>query len=158
MTYDTKWVRVKGTNESTDEHSDYYRFADHCHQMVTVWMPLMDIPIGKGPLAICPGSHLLIDYEQSDGENMEFADYKESELPADFESFNESTIWKTTHFKKGDLLIFDIRTVHASLSNLTKHFRVSIDTRWQPRSAVTMMGDSFVRFPRYIERELDGNR
>merc|ERR1711879_944360 len=63
----------------------------------------------------------------------------------------------TTHFKKGDLLIFDIRTVHASLSNLTQCFRVSIDTRWQPRSAVTMMGDSFVRFPRYIERERDRN-
>ena len=156
MTYDTKWVRVKGTNESTDEHSDYYRFAEHCTQMVTAWMPLMDVPVHKGPLAVCPGSHLLIDGD-GDGDDGQYGmDQKECELPADFETFHESTCWKTCDFKKGDILIFDIRLVHASLTNQTKQFRVSIDTRWQPRSVVTLIGDSFVRFQRYLKRDLDG--
>lgn len=153
MTYDTKWVRVKGTGENTEEHSDYFRFAENAENMVTIWTPLMDIPIDKGPLAVCPGSHLLID---GGDESVEYGDYKQSELPSDFETFHESTGWKTTHFKKGDILIFDIRTVHASLGNHTTQFRVSIDTRWQPKRAVTMMGDAFVRFERYLNKEVNG--
>jgi len=162
MTYDTKWVRVKGYNENTDEHADYYRFNDHCRQMVTVWMPLMDIPINKGPLAVCPGSHVLIDGGGSLGDHHETHDAMDdgktdTELPDEFESFRESTGWRTTDFRKGDLLIFDIRTVHASLSNRTRRYRVSIDTRWQPRSAVTLMGNAFISFPRYLKGDFGGN-
>ncbi len=58
-TYDCKWLRVKGKEEFTDEHSDFYRFKENCEGMITCWLPLMDVPKEKGPLAMCPGSHKL---------------------------------------------------------------------------------------------------
>ncbi|KAJ8315249.1 hypothetical protein KUTeg_007399 [Tegillarca granosa] len=42
--------------------------------------------------------------------------------------------WKSADFKAGDVLIFTMRTVHMSTSNLTDQVRISCDTRWQPAS------------------------
>lgn len=149
ITYDTKWCRVKGKNEFTEQHSDFYRFNDNFTKMVTVWMPLMDISINRGPLAICPKSHLL--KYQTDKISME--EKIDIELPAEFEQFNKKSIWRTTNFNKGDLLIFDIRTIHASLINKTNRFRISIDTRWQPKNVIKFWNDSFIRFPQFIQKK-----
>eukprot|EP00485_Elphidium_margaritaceum_P024297 CAMPEP_0202712926 /NCGR_PEP_ID=MMETSP1385-20130828/47571_1 /ASSEMBLY_ACC=CAM_ASM_000861 /TAXON_ID=933848 /ORGANISM="Elphidium margaritaceum" /LENGTH=348 /DNA_ID=CAMNT_0049373119 /DNA_START=21 /DNA_END=1064 /DNA_ORIENTATION=+ len=162
VTHDTKWVRVKATGEYTDEHADIYRFADNARSMLTVWMPLMDVPICKGPLAVCPQSHLLnfaaataaasaaerhnyYDIGNGDRENME-----EIEVPAGFEEFNRSAVWTTTDFRKGDIIIFDIRLVHASLVNRTRQFRVSVDTRWQPKECIPYWNSLYVRFPQFM--------
>eukprot|EP01083_Nonionella_stella_P263638 895369_1 len=142
ITYDTKWLRVKGKDEYTDEHSDYYRFIDSWNKLLTVWMPLMNIPLSRGPLAVCPRSHLLKFQNQN-----EIIDYKyeeDPELPNDFNTFNKTAMWKSTNFKKGDLLIFDIRTIHASLVNKTNKFRISIDTRWQPINSIGFWNDSLI--------------
>ena len=154
ITYDTKWVRVKGKNENTEQHSDYYRFNDNCFKMLTVWMPLMDINIERGPLAVCPKSHLL-NYNINDNVNGYGMEEEKSdiELPEEFIEFNKTAIWKTTNFKKGDLLIFDIKLVHASLINKTNKFRISIDTRWQPKNVIKFWNDSFIRFKQFIEKK-----
>jgi hypothetical protein len=39
--------------------------------------------------------------------------------------------WLTTGFSAGDVLIFSIYTVHASLDNHSKHIRLSSDSRYQ---------------------------
>merc|ERR1712129_499652 len=101
----------------------------------------MDIGIDKGPLAVCSQSHLFINMDemQTNDEKMD------DELPPLFDARKDG-IWKSTSFDKGDLLIFDIRTVHASLSNQTGQYRVSMDTRWQPKNAVRLWGDAYVEF------------
>merc|ERR1712113_1126743 len=81
----------------------------------------------------------------------------DTELPPEFEAFNKTVIWESTHFNKGDLLIFDIRTVHASLTNKTNKFRVSIDTRWQPKHSVTFWSDSFIRFDQIKQNKNDND-
>src|SRR5262249_52863920 len=42
--------------------------------------------------------------------------------------------WLTEEFRAGDLLIFDIFTVHGSTDNHSKRIRLSSDTRYQPAS------------------------
>ena len=42
--------------------------------------------------------------------------------------------WLTAEYRMGDILIFGMRTVHASLDNQTHFFRFSTDTRYQPAS------------------------
>ena len=39
--------------------------------------------------------------------------------------------WLTADYQAGDLLIFSIRTVHASLDNGSDRIRLSSDTRYQ---------------------------
>jgi ectoine hydroxylase-related dioxygenase (phytanoyl-CoA dioxygenase family) len=39
--------------------------------------------------------------------------------------------WLTAEFEPGDLLIFTMRTVHASLDNQSNRIRISTDTRYQ---------------------------
>eukprot|EP01084_Bolivina_argentea_P183183 316148_1 len=115
--------------------------------MITCWMPLMDVPLHKGPLAVCPKSHLLKypiknNYEYGMEQKME----NEIEAPPDFNEFNKNAIWKTTNFKKGDVLIFDIQLIHAAIINKTKQFRISIDTRWIPKHSITYWCDAYIRF------------
>jgi ectoine hydroxylase-related dioxygenase (phytanoyl-CoA dioxygenase family) len=41
--------------------------------------------------------------------------------------------WLTSeHYDMGDLLIFSMRTIHASLDNQSNRIRISADTRYQP--------------------------
>jgi ectoine hydroxylase-related dioxygenase (phytanoyl-CoA dioxygenase family) len=39
------------------------------------------------------------------------------------------------------MVVFDIRTVHASTANVTDRFRISMDTRWQVSWFVTAAAD-----------------
>ena len=39
--------------------------------------------------------------------------------------------WLTAEYELGDLLIFSMRTIHASLDNQSNRIRISADTRYQ---------------------------
>jgi ectoine hydroxylase-related dioxygenase (phytanoyl-CoA dioxygenase family) len=40
--------------------------------------------------------------------------------------------WLTTSYETGDVLVFSVFTVHASLENRSDRIRLSADTRYQP--------------------------
>jgi Phytanoyl-CoA dioxygenase (PhyH) len=80
--------------------------------MLTTWLPLMDIPPQLGGLAVLPGSHL--------GPPM-----RPRLLPADEKG------WATTEFRPGDVLLFHCLTAHAALPNHADEARISADFRWQ---------------------------
>jgi hypothetical protein len=42
--------------------------------------------------------------------------------------------WLSAEYRQGDILIFGMKTVHASLDNQTRSFRISTDSRYQPAS------------------------
>jgi len=222
-TFNTKWIRVHGKGEETDEHSDYFRFV-HSHSvrppsadsvmmmsnhrsaaanmngngsdndndtgdpdpdpdpdatqtnyhedsdiddgpppMYTCWFPLGDYPLEHGTLTVAEGTHRLDGYKEYvrrrlyrhvasfDGEDEQGDGYDEemkTELPRDYDTWktgqlsNGSSnrhggVWRSTHFHPGDIVIFDLRLVHASTRNLTNHFRLSVDTRWKAYRHVT---------------------
>lgn len=175
-TFDSKWVRVMGLDEFTDEHTDFYRFEDvavnttlssssqhstHAFtpNMFTAWIPLGDYDVNEGTLCICNGSHFAITYGDQSTTLPSQSCCPSTELPYSYLEKQHQYSWSTTKFGRGDVVIFDLRTIHASTHNLSdqqpcKHilsqqsrkqdsvsetapdtqaepfFRLSMDTRW----------------------------
>lgn len=129
-TYKLKWVRVIGKDENTEEHSDYYRFSRHAsmcqNNMYVCWVPLGDYKVSDSTLVVASGSHHHVKYDSSSE--------IEEELPPgiDLDNFD----WKTSDVAMGDIVVFDIRSVHASTNNTSGDFRLSIDTRWMPTNCI----------------------
>uniref|UniRef100_A0A7S2RL85 PDZ domain-containing protein n=1 Tax=Rhizochromulina marina TaxID=1034831 RepID=A0A7S2RL85_9STRA len=89
----------------------------------TLWMPLEDVPPGKGVLGLIPGSHLYPGVDKRVGD---------ASVPASYLKSCKGGTWLTTDFKAGDLVLFDMRTIHATSKNHStgNDFRFSCDTRW----------------------------
>ncbi len=80
--------------------------------MLTTWVPLTDIPVRLGGLAVRPGSNLgppLRPHVLGRGERG----------------------WATAHYPAGDALVFHCLTAHAALPNRDTMLRLSGDFRWQ---------------------------
>ena len=109
--------------------------------MLTAWLPLMDIPATLGGLAVLPGSHLGPPL----GARL---------LPADEPG------WATTDYRPGDVLLFHCLTAHAALPNHSDRLRLSTDLRWQaadqPAPAELVLGPSAVNGRRARQAELFG--
>ena len=164
-TFDTKWVRVMSTTHYTDEHTDYYRFQRNASGMLTVWVPLGDYAKEQGVLAVGVGSHRMVEAEEreeadrrrrweEDGGREEKEgggggggeeekegggggkEEEKAELPKGYAACADTLPWVTTDVQVGDVIIFDIRTVHASTANEGNVYRLSMDTRWQPTHLV----------------------
>jgi Phytanoyl-CoA dioxygenase (PhyH) len=91
-------------------HQDFV--VSGVQDMLTTWLPLMDIPPQLGGLAVLPGSHL--------GPPLRPKLLRPDE-PG----------WATTDYGPGDVLLFHCLTSHAALPNHTEQLRISADFRWQ---------------------------
>ena len=91
-------------------HYDYG--VSGVQDMLTSWIPLMDIPVRIGGLAVQPGGHL--------GPPRAPRPLSEPE-PG----------WATTSYRPGDAIIFHCLTPHAALPNRGSALRISGDFRWQ---------------------------
>jgi hypothetical protein len=104
-------------------HYDYG--VSGVQDMLTSWVPLMDIPVRIGGLAVQPGGHL--------GPPRPPRPLSETE-PG----------WATTSYQPGDAIIFHCLTPHAALPNRGSALRISGDFRWQrvgqPAPAEVILG------------------
>ena len=91
-------------------HQDYA--VSGVQDMLTTWVPLIDIPVRLGGLAVRPGSHL--------------GPPRRPRLLGPAERG-----WATTDYRAGDALVFHCLTSHAALPNLDTSLRLSGDFRWQ---------------------------
>jgi hypothetical protein len=91
-------------------HYDYG--VSGVQDMLTSWIPLMEIPVRIGGLAVEPGGHL--------GPPRRPRPLSRSE-PG----------WATTGYEPGDVIIFHCLTPHAALPNHGSALRISGDFRWQ---------------------------
>ena len=139
LTYDYKWLRAVGNERFTGSHFDVVYMGRGSRNVNTVWIPLGDIPIEHGTLAICEGSHrspefelLRATYGQMDVDRDNVQGWF-SENPREIlEKFGGR--WLTAAFSPGDILTFGLYTLHASTTNTTNRFRLSCDVRFQPGS------------------------
>jgi phytanoyl-CoA dioxygenase PhyH len=120
-------------------HQDYG--ASGVQDMLTSWLPLMDIPVPVGGLAVQPGSHL--------------GPPQRPRLLGPGERG-----WAAADYRPGDVLLFHCLTSHAALPNRSAALRISGDFRWQradqPAPAQMVLGraDSQVElFSRMYGRE-----
>jgi len=80
--------------------------------MLTSWLPLMEIPVRLGGLAVQPGGQ-----------------HWPPRLPRPLTGTESG--WATTDYHPGDVIIFHCLTPHAALPNEGSALRVSGDFRWQ---------------------------
>ncbi len=149
--YDYTWLRAKapGPNTATAPHCDIVFMSRGTKQLYTVWTPLDDIPYDLGGLMILENSHCqqehLGEYWQFDVDTY-CIDDKNDEAHERWAwgkgggSYSKDAIgvrqeiggrWLSTEYKAGDLLIFSMFTLHASLDNCTNRVRLSTDSRYQ---------------------------
>jgi hypothetical protein len=91
-------------------HVDYG--VSGVQDMLTSWIPLMDIPAALGGLAVRPGGHL-----------------RPPRPPRALSPAERG--WATTSYQPGDVIIFHCLTPHAALPNTSPALRLSGDFRWQ---------------------------
>jgi ectoine hydroxylase-related dioxygenase (phytanoyl-CoA dioxygenase family) len=111
------------------------------HDVMTAWIPYGDVSLELGGLMMLEKSHLqqkrLRNYLEMDVDTFcaNRGPYKHNSglLTSNPVSLREKLggRWLTTAFQMGDLLTFGMKTVHGSLDNSTKSYRLSTDTRYQ---------------------------
>jgi ectoine hydroxylase-related dioxygenase (phytanoyl-CoA dioxygenase family) len=76
-----------------------------------------------GRLAVVPGSHHLPGYESS-------RQKRDQLLPNEWKGVRDKqSVWRSSDLEAGDLILFNVKTVHAASQNVSGHFRISCDTR-----------------------------
>ena len=139
LTFDYKWLRGVGNEGFTGAHYDVVYMGRGSDRLHTCWIPLGDIPINQGTLAICVGSHNQPGFEKL------IKTYGAMDVDRDLIQgwFTEDPLeitgkfggaWKTTNYRAGDVIIFGMHTMHGSTTNTMDRFRVSADVRFQPAS------------------------
>jgi hypothetical protein len=138
-TYGYKWLRAVGNEQFTGAHCDVVYMGRGSERVNTVWIPLDDIPIAKGTLAICEGSNRLDGFaklRETYGRMDVDRDHVEGWFTNDpmeiLDDFGGR--WLTADMNAGDFLTFGLYTMHASTTNTTNNFRLSCDVRFQPES------------------------
>ena len=104
-------------------------------KMLTVWFPLLDAPIEKGPLRVVPGSHrgdLLTHCLNYMGNKLTPAAGRQ--IP---EKLFAADIAKPIPLDRGSVVFLHKRMVHSSLPNVSEEVRWSFDLRYNPTGEPT---------------------
>ena len=100
----------------------------HCQQcaadpfdLFTCWISLGEYSPANSSLCVLPGSHVLKDF---------FNPLKGNLLPGDYPALVKSKWpWQKGRVGMGDIILFNVKTVHGASKNMSNSFRLSIDTR-----------------------------
>jgi hypothetical protein len=144
--FDYVWPRVAGPGRGSPPHCDRVYMSRGAKELLSVWIPIVDVPIRHGPLMILEGSHRenahTKRYLELDADNLGILGGlrfkhgrpvhggKYSARPDKVrEEF--SSRWLTEDFNAGDVVIFGMNCLHATLDNSTPDYRLSLDIRFQ---------------------------
>lgn len=159
--FDYTWMRAVGPGNGTAPHCDSVYMNRGTDQLITAWTPLGDIPVTQGGLVILEHSHRekygklneylrqdvdsfcengpnaqkiregKMSWEHYDGSHREWNGAYHDDAEAIRGSLGGR--WLTSpEYRMGDVLLFSMATLHASLDNKSKNIRLSSDTRYQP--------------------------
>jgi hypothetical protein len=152
--YDFTWFRAIAPGKGTPPHCDIvYMGRGERQQLFTAWTPIGDIDYAMGGLIVLEGSHNLSHLRETYGE-MDVDTYCSNkdglagqdhwgkgrskgwlgQNPPKLRKSLGGLRWLTAEFNAGDVIIFSMYTVHASLDNTSDRLRLSSDSRYQPAS------------------------
>ena len=133
LTYDYKWLRVVAPGSFTGAHYDIVYMGRGTRNLLTCWTPISDVSFDMASLIVLVGSHRFNVIKETYGK----MDVDRDHVTGSF-SYDPVELvdryggqWQTSEFKMGDVLIFSMYTMHASLDNTSGCFRLSTDTRYQ---------------------------
>jgi hypothetical protein len=148
--YDFTWLRAIAPGLGTPPHYDVVYMGRGTKNLYTAWTPLGDVDFDLGGLMILENSHLNERIKNTYGTKDvdTFCSNKpDAELYAagtkwwnGWLSANPVSLrkmkdlggrWLSAEFRAGDVLVFSMFTIHASLDNHSNRIRLSSDTRYQ---------------------------
>ena len=154
--YDYTWLRVMfpgDPSKVTNPHCDVVYMGRGTHTLCTAWTPLGDVPRKMGGLMILENSpqqretmgnywDMDVDKYCENGPEAEAIEKGEKVWPDAVQggSYDDNAVhardniggrWLTADYKAGDVLIFSIFMLHASMNNTTNRVRLSTDSRYQ---------------------------
>ncbi len=145
--FDFTWVRAIAPGRGTPCHLDSVYMNRGTHRLYTAWTPIGDIDFTQGGLIVLEGSNnnqrLTSTYGMQDVDtfclNKPAArgwgrrGHSAGHLLGNPNQIRRSIggQWRTAEYRAGDVLIFSIFTLHASLDNHSNRIRLSTDSRYQ---------------------------
>ncbi|MBD3880423.1 phytanoyl-CoA dioxygenase family protein [Phormidium tenue FACHB-886] len=146
--FDYTWLRAVAPGQGTYPHCDIVYMGRGSHNLYTSWVPLGDVSWDMGGLMILERSHRLDSIRNSYGRmdvDSYIPDRQTSGLYASGQKVWSGALsknpvslrqryggrWLTNEFKAGDVLVFGMFTIHASLDNHSQQIRLSSDSRYQ---------------------------
>jgi len=145
---DYTWLRAVAPGRGTYPHCDIVYMGRGTDKLYTAWTPLGNISWELGGLMILENSHRLENikngYGRRDVDNY-CSNRKTASLYASGQKLWNGALaknpvslrsryggrWLSTEFQAGDVLIFSMFTIHASLDNHSRQIRLSSDSRYQ---------------------------
>lgn len=147
--YDFTWLRAVAPGHGTSPHCDIVYMGRGTRNLFTAWVPMGDVPLRVGGLIILESSNQVEELHRVYGSldvdaSCENDPGSRNQLEA--RGFHESGAidldpvalrerlggrWLTAEYRMGDLLIFGMATIHASLDNRSREVRFSSDSRYQ---------------------------
>ena len=132
-TFDFKWLRTAGPGSGSPIHYDIVFMGRGTQNLYSCWTPFGDVSLDMGPIIFCLGSNRFEKVRKTYGESDVDRDMIEghfSNNPLEIvEKFGGR--WATTSFSAGDVIIFSMFLMHASLVNTSDKIRITADTRYQ---------------------------
>lgn len=137
--HDLVYLRAAAPGRALDLHYDYPFFTRTTDRVLTVWIPLGDVPVTDGPLFMIEGSNRYAELireiraiEQTAPSTRKLS-FDKSAIA--FSTERRSRIL-TTDFRAGDVVIFTMLMAHGSLDNCSpiNRARLSCDLRYQPEA------------------------
>jgi hypothetical protein len=146
--YDYTWLRAVAPGRGTYPHGDSVYMGRGTDFLYTAWTPLGDVSWELGGLMILENSHRLETIKNSYGRkdvDSYCTNRKDASMYASGEKWWDGALsnnpvslrnrykgrWLSAEFQAGDVLIFSIFTIHASLDNRSCAIRLSSDSRYQ---------------------------
>lgn len=132
-TFDFKWLRTAGPGSGSPIHYDIVFMGRGTQDLYSCWTPFGDVSLDMGPIVFCIGSNRFDKVRKTYGQSDVDRDLIQghfSDNPIEIvEKFGGH--WATTTFSPGDVIIFSMYLMHASLVNTCNKIRITADTRYQ---------------------------
>ncbi len=132
-TFDFKWLRTAGPGSGSPIHYDIVFMGRGTQNLYSCWTPLGDVSLDMGPIVFCLGSNRFEKVRETYGQADVDRDLIKGHFSDDpleiVEKFGGH--WATTSFSAGDVIIFSMFLMHASLVNTSDKIRITADTRYQ---------------------------
>jgi hypothetical protein len=145
--FDFIWLRTVRPGKGTKPHGDSVFMNRGTTNLFTAWTPLGDIDTQLGGLIVLENSHRIAEIRETYGvrdvdtyclDQPDTPSYPNGpwtgEISDDPVELRDQLggRWLTADFRMGDLLVFGMHTLHASLDNQSAdRLRLSTDTRYQ---------------------------
>ncbi len=133
LTFDFKWLRTAGPGCGSPIHYDIVFMGRGTQNLYSCWTPFGDVSPDMGPIVFCLESNRFEKVRETYGTadvDTELIEGHFSDNPIEIvEKFGGN--WATTTFEMGDVVIFSMFLMHASLRNTSNKIRITADTRYQ---------------------------